>query len=200
MTPGSPLRLVLASASPRRQELLREAGFEFDVCPADIDEEAYPAGLLPADIAAQLAMEKARVVAQGMPDRLVLGADTVVAFGDLPLGKPADAYAARHMLALLAGTTHIVITGIALVRVNPPFERAARVMSAVRMRGLGHREIEAYVGGGEWRGKAGGYGIQDKDPFVKQMSGSHSNIVGLPMEATRTLLASAGILPTGHTA
>ena len=190
----APPRLVLASASPRRQELLREAGYEFDVIPAEIDESAPP-GMLPAALAEQLALNKARAVANQHPECVILAADTVVAFGDVPLGKPADAEHAKRMLTLLAGTTHIVITALAVVHTAEGFFKSTRTMSAVRMRALTQAEIAQYVATNQWQGKAGGYGIQDNDPFVTRIAGSHTNIVGLPMTATKRLLAEAGIAP-----
>ncbi len=196
-------RLILASASPRRQDLLREAGYVFTVDPADIDESAHPPGLSPGDLAEHLAVEKARVVAARHPGDVVLAADTVVAHGDAILGKPADAVDARRMLALLAGTTHHVITGVAIGRRADDFQRRTRVESAVRMRTLSAAEMERYVASDKWQGKAGGYGLQDaagfptddptKDPFVVNASGSRSNIVGLPMETVTVLLAEAGV-------
>jgi septum formation protein len=185
--------LILASASPRRQQLLREAGYAFVVHPANVDEENYPRGTLPADLAQQLAVRKANAVAPQFPEDVVLAADTVVAFGDRPLGKPADATAALRMLDLLSGTTHIVITGVAVVRLAAKHSATARVMSAVRMRQLSPEEIARYVATNDWQGKAGGYGIQDRDPFVTRIAGCHTNIVGLPMTETRRLLAVAGI-------
>lgn len=186
---------MLASASSRRQDLLREAGYQFVPAPADIDEADVAPGLLPGVLAEHLAFEKARAVSHRFPDDVVLGADTVVAFGDEPLGKPVDAADARRMLALLGGTTHVVVTGVALIRRAANLLRRRRVLSAVHMRVLSAEEIEAYIRSGEWQGKAGGYGIQDRDPFVTRMSGCHTNIVGLPMTATRQLLAEAGIHP-----
>ena len=191
---SSPPRLILASASPRRQELLRGAGYDFVVRPADIDEDDHPP-MLPADLAEYLASQKAQHVARQHPDAVVLGADTVVAFGDETVGKPADADDARRMLRLLAGTTHVVITGVAVVRAAASFFTCSRVMSAVRMRDLTDAEIDRYVVGGQWQGKAGGYGIQDDDPFVTRMSGDHTNIVGLPVPETMRLLARAGVVP-----
>lgn len=188
-------RLILGSASPRRQQLLREAGYEFLVHPAEVDETRAPANLMPVDLAKHLAFQKARVVAEIHPKDLVLAADTVVAFGDRSLGKPADAEEARRMLALLSGTIHIVITGVCLMCKSTELEQTRATMSAVRMRQLLPSEIEAYVKSGQWQGKAGGYGIQDHDPFVMRMSGSLSNIVGLPMEVTAELLAGVGVVP-----
>ena len=188
-------RLILASASPRRQQLLREAGYAFVVHPADIDEDDHPPRVLPADLAEYLAVQKANAVADQFPDDVVLAADTVVAFGDQALSKPADAADARRMLELLSGTTHIVITGVSVVRRSAGHAARSRVMSAVRMRPLSREEVDAYVAGNEWRGKAGGYGIQDEDPFVTRTAGCLTNIVGLPIPETRRLLAAAGVVP-----
>lgn len=193
-------RLILASASPRRQSLLREAGYVFDVHPADIDESAHPPNLRPPELAKHLAMAKAQAIAQHHPEDVVLAADTIVTFGEQVLGKPADPDHARRMLRLLSGTTHLVITGVAVVHVSENLSKASRVLSAVRMRNLKDDEIERYVASKQWEGKAGGYGIQDDDPFVTRMTGSHSNIVGLPMEETQWLLAEAGIHPARHSA
>ncbi|MGB7159731.1 MAG: Maf family protein [Tepidisphaeraceae bacterium] len=189
----TPPRLILASASPRRQALLREAGYEFQVVPSDVDESAHPLGMLPSGIAEHLAIAKARAIAPLHPDCVILGADTVVAFGDVPLGKPADAEDARRMLALLSGTTHIVITAIAVVHMGENFFKSLRTMSAVKMRFLTPAEMDHYLASGDWQGKAGGYGIQDHDPFVTRIAGSHTNIVGLPMSAAKRLLEEAGI-------
>ena len=190
-------RLILASASPRRQSLLRDAGYQFDVDPAEIDEEAaYPLGMLPSKVAVHLAEAKARAVAARHADAVVLAADTVVAFGDLLLGKPVDAAHATQMLQLLSGTTHIVITGLCVTNAAAGFFKSARAMSAVKMRPLTVGEIDRYVASNEWEGKAGGYGIQDPDPFVVRQAGSHTNIVGLPMSLTRKLLEEAGVRPT----
>ena len=188
-------RLILASASPRRQQLLHDAGYDFVLHPANIDEDDHPPRILPGDLAEYLAVQKAQAVAQRFPEDVVLAADTVVAFGDRPLGKPADAADARRMLELLSGTTHIVITGVAVLRAVTGHHARSRVMSAVRMRPLSVDEIDRYVAGNEWQGKAGGYGIQDRDPFVTRMSGCLTNIVGLPMAETGRLLEAAGIVP-----
>ena len=192
-------RLVLASASPRRQALLREAGYAFVITPADIDESDVPEDMTPGPLAEHLAFEKARAVSRACPEDVVLGADTVVAFGDRPLGKPADADDARRMLELLGGTTHVVVTGVAVIHRAASLVRRCRVMSAVRMRALTPAEVEAYVQSGEWQGKAGGYGIQDRDPFVTRLSGCHTNIVGLPITSTKRLLDEAGIRPSPTT-
>jgi septum formation protein len=187
-------RLILASASPQRQTLLRQAGYEFGIEPADVDEEDYPPDTLPADVAVYLARLKADKVADRMPDCIVLGADTVVAIGDFIVGKPRDAQHAREMLKLLSGTTHIVITGVSVICRNAGFSQHRRVFSAVRVRPLLAREIEEYVDSGQWQGKAGGYGIQDPDPFVVCMKGCRTNVIGLPMTTVRNLLTQAGLV------
>jgi len=190
-----PRQLILASRSPRRQELLRHAGYVFDIDPADVDEDNYTPGILPADLARHLAKIKAEAITPRHPEGVVLGADTVVAFGDEILGKPADEEDARRMLLLLSGTTHIVVTGVSVISRSTGFERHDRVLSCVRMNILKPHEIAAYIATGDWRGKAGGYGIQDNDPFVTRMAGDHTNIVGLPMSLVSEMLAEAGIFP-----
>jgi septum formation protein len=190
-------RLVLASESPRRQQLLREAGYEFAVFPANIDEDSYPS-LLPLELARHLSFEKAKAVSARFPHDVVLAADTVVAFGDRALSKPEDAEDARRMLTLLSGTTHIVITGVTLMHKEGEVQQTRAAMSAVRMRPLSPQEIDGYIASNQWEGKAGGYGIQDQDPFVIKMSGSHSNIVGLPMELVEKMLGDVNIMPAGR--
>jgi septum formation protein len=207
---GITARLVVASASPRRQSLLQEAGFDFVVHPADIDESRFPPHLKPPGLALYLARAKAQAVAAIYPNDVTLGADTVVALGDAWLGKPVDADDARRMLRRLGGTTHQVLTGLCLLRPADRWERSHVASSTVQMRTMSADEIESYIIGGHWRGKAGGYGIQDADllhadpqsaeplgadPFVTRMTGSYSNIVGLPIEALVPLLAAAGIEP-----
>jgi septum formation protein len=188
-----PPRLILASASPRRQELLREAGYAFIVSPADIDETDHPPGLPPGGVALYLARKKADAVADRFPDDVVLAADTVVSLHGQPLSKPSDAADARRMLAGLSGTTHAVLTGVALVHRSQGHSSSRLVSSDVHMRPLTPAEIDDYVAGGQWQGKAGGYGIQDEDPFVTRITGSLSNIVGLPMEDATVMLGEAGV-------
>jgi septum formation protein len=193
MTDNAP-QLILASASPRRQQLLRDANYDFIVQPADVDESAAPS-LLPVELARHLSLIKAAAVATQRPEDVVLAADTIVAFGDKTLGKPADAIEARRTLSLLSGTTHIVITGVTIIHQSSGYQRTRHAMSAVQMRRLSLQEIQDYLASGQWEGKAGAYGIQDPDPFVTNMAGSLSNIVGLPMELATTMLTEAGIHP-----
>jgi nucleoside triphosphate pyrophosphatase len=196
----STIRLILASGSPRRRQLLAEAGYLFDVVASDVDESDVPSGLHPGDVAELLAVRKAQAVGGQFPDAVVLAADTVVAYGSRMLGKPADAADARFMLQTLGGTAHSVITGVAVVARSRDWVRHARVLSAVHMRQLTADEIDRYIATNDWRGKAGGYGIQDDDPFVTRISGCHTNIVGLPMTDTIELLREAGIEPATSSA
>ena len=188
------MRLILASASPRRAKLLSDAGYRFEIEPANIDEENLVTST-PSELAQRLAVQKAEAVAERFPDDVVLAADTIVCLGEQVMGKPANANEAREMLALLSGTTQVVITGVCVIHKSTSFTQAARSLSAVRMDVLSTEQIERYIISGDWEGKAGGYGIQDNDPFVKRVSGSHTNVVGLPMELTRKMLARAGVQP-----
>jgi septum formation protein len=188
-----PVPLILASASPRRLQLLSQIGLAPDaVDPADIDETPLK-GELPEAHAARLAREKALAVATRRPGVLVLAADTVVACGRRILPKADDEATARACLALLSGRRHRVITALALAR---PDGRLAerRVTSIVAFKSLSPDEIAAYVEGGEWRGKAGGYAIQGRAAaLIRFLSGSHSSVVGLPLYETASLLEAAGI-------
>lgn len=183
------MRLILGSASPRRLELLAQIGIVPDaVVPADIDETPHP-GELPRGHAERIAEAKARAVAAG-PGDLVLCADTVVAMGRRILGKPRDAAEAAAFLARLAGRRHRVITAVAL---RGPRLWMRTVETVVKLRRLAPDEIAAYVAAGEWQGKAGGYAIQGRAAaFIPAISGSYSNVVGLPLAETAGLLRGAG--------
>lgn len=181
------MKLILASRSPQRIRLLHEAGYEFVVDPADIDEQAYPRHLAPHQIARWLASTKAESVQGRHPNDLILAADTVVVLGNRILGKPENEQDAHQMLEQLSGSTHQVITGIALFGPDRQPHIVDHVTSEVRMKVLTPQQIQNYVMSGDWRGKAGGYGIQDPDPFVVCLTGSFSNIVGLPMEKIQEL-------------
>jgi len=187
-------QFILGSASPQRRDILAREGFRFRVVPSNVDEDAYR-HLSPWLMAQHLAEVKARFVAAQFPSEIVLAADTVVALGEMPLGKPVDRADATRMLAILSGTTHRVITGVAVVRHRPLLCLTAHAVSTVRMRMLNAAEIEAYILSGLWEGKAGGYGIQDNDGFVTCITGSRTNIIGLPVGAARELLRAAGVVP-----
>ena len=186
------VRLILASASPRRLDLLARIGVTPDaVIAADIDE-SVPRGELPRQHALRLAREKADAVARQQPDALVLAADTVVAVGRRILPKVEDEATLRACMKLLSGRRHRVLTGVALaVPGNGIRERL--VETTIAMKRLSDEEIDHYAGHGEWRGKAGGYALQGYgEVYVRHIGGSYSNVVGLPLVETRMLLKSAG--------
>ncbi|MCY4319407.1 MAG: Maf family protein [Alphaproteobacteria bacterium] len=184
--------LVLASASPRRLELLRCIGIEpAYVAPMAIDEKPH-ARELPRHLAARLAGEKCAAAAECFPDSYVLAADTVVACGRRVLGKARDVEEARRFLTMLSGRRHRVWGGLAIR--SPDGRRASRtVMTHVSFKRLETREIEDYLASSEWRDKAGAYGIQGRaGGFVKAITGSYPNVVGLALYETRSLLVGLG--------
>lgn len=184
--------LVLASASPRRLDLLKQIGIVPDlVDPADIDEDIIT-DERPRDLAARLALEKAQEVAARHSGSFLLSADTVVAVGRRSLAKAQDAAEARKFLKLLSGRRHRVHTGVTLI--TPQGRPVSRlVTTSVIFKPLDQHEIEAYLGTREWEGKAGGYAIQGRAAsFVKAIQGSHSNVVGLPLFEVSNLLAGNG--------
>jgi len=184
--------LVLASASPRRLDLLRQIGVEPNaVVPADVDE-APRVRELPRALAQRLAAAKAQAVAASYPDALVLGADTVVACGRRALPKTETEAEAAACLDLLSGRGHRVLGGVALVL--PGGRMLERVVeTAVAFKRLDRRERQAYLASGEWRGKAGGYAIQGlAAALIRRINGSYSNVVGLPLFETTALLQGAG--------
>ena len=184
--------LVLASASPRRQELLRQIGIIPDaIDAADIDETPTKGELPPAHVV-RLAEAKARTVAPRHPGAFILAADTVVACGRRILPKAEDAATARACLAMLSGRRHRVYGGVAVV--TPAGDIAIRrVLSMVAFKRLSTTEVEAYIAAGEWQGKAGGYAIQGlAAALIPWISGSYSNVVGLPLCETAQLLAGHG--------
>lgn len=186
---------MLASASPRRLELLAQIGVVPDaIRPADIDETPLKAEDARAYVA-RVAAEKAAAVAANEPG-VVLAADTTVLAGRRILGKPADAAEAEAFLRLLSGRRHHVLTAVTVI--SRAAARHRLVDTTVRFRQLTAADIAAYVDGGDWRGKAGGYGIQGPaGAFVPWMQGSFTAVVGLPLAETATLLAAAGIR-AGH--
>ncbi|MBJ6137268.1 Maf family protein [Marinobacter litoralis] len=182
--------LILASASPRRAELLLQIGLKFHVQPADIDET--PASLeTPEHYVERLAREKALCVAREHPEKLVLGSDTSVIHNEEILGKPETPEQAVAMLQALSGSTHQVLTAVALAHNKECWSRV--VVTDVTFRELEAEEIRAYVASGEPMDKAGGYGIQGLGGiFVSSIKGSYSAVVGLPLQETAVLLAQAG--------
>ncbi len=187
--------LVLASASPRRRELLTQAGVRHEVMPADIDEQPRP-NETPQALALRLAREKALVIARRLgptPRRTVLGADTIVLLDEEIYGKPADSGDAMRLLRALTGRTHQVITAIAVVDSESLDVLDQAVESRVTMRPANDDELRRYVETGEPLDKAGAYAIQGKGAdLVSGLEGSLSNVIGLPIEETLELLARAG--------
>ncbi|WP_396593756.1 Maf family protein [Brevundimonas sp. R86498] len=186
--------LVLASASPRRIELLALIGITPDrIDPADIDETPLK-DETPPRLAVRLARTKAQAVAARAPGAVVIAADTVVAVGRRLLEKPADAAEAERFLRLLSGRNHRVFTAVSVAAGERVTHRC--VETRVAFKRLSEAEIAAYVAGGDWRGKAGGYGIQGPAAaFVLKIIGSHPAVMGLPLPETVNLLAGAGWRP-----
>ncbi len=197
--PASPApRLVLASGSPRRREMLRNLGLELIIRPVDIDES--PLGdESPEPYVSRLAQAKARAATDSKREEtsgdreIVLAADTIVALDGELLGKPRDAADARRMLELLSGRRHEVLTGVAVVSAAGDFHRAEVERTRVRFAELSAAEIEWYVASGEPLDKAGAYAVQGLGAlFVTRLEGNYSNVVGLPLPLTYRLLGEAG--------
>jgi septum formation protein len=195
------MRLVLASQSPRRRELLASAGIEAEVRVAAVDEGVRP-GERASDYVRRLAREKAEAV-PAAPGEIVLAADTAVVLADEILGKPLDDEDARRMLRALSGRTHFVVTGVHGIAVTstgaPPRSETVAVSSAVRFMTLSEERIAWYVATGEPRDKAGAYAVQGSGgSLVRGVAGSVSNVVGLPLPETLALLDRLGLaLPWG---
>lgn len=186
-------RLILASASPRRRELLSSLGIPFEIVPADIDEWAPPRLPRPERLARRLAREKALAVSSTNPETIVLASDTIVVDRGELLAKPVDAAEARTMLQRLRGRRHNVITGVALLPGTRPI-RVAHQVTHVWMRDYSDEEIERYIERGEPFDKAGGYAIQDEEFHpVERFEGCYSNVVGLPLGRVIEMLSDAGL-------
>jgi nucleoside triphosphate pyrophosphatase len=189
------MKLILASASPRRAEILRNAGIQFETQITLLDESLLP-GELPGDYVRRLALEKARAAADARRDRddaLFIGADTaVVASGEI-LGKPESDEDARRMLRLLSGAIHEVHTGLALLRRPDEIERVVEEITRVSFAPLSDDEIAAYIATGEPFDKAGGYGIQGvAGRYVTRIEGCYFNVMGLPLARLWSLLKEFG--------
>ncbi len=182
--------LILASASPRRAELLRELGLEFHVLPSDAPEVAHDE-LSPQELCQLNAHRKARAVAKKHPDVVVLGADTLVFLDREMLGKPSDLADARRMLERLQGRTHQVVTGVSLIHLRTHREHLFAVSTDVRFRALNDAQIRNYLAKINPLDKAGAYAIQDHgELIVEDLSGSFTNVVGLPLERVEAELGS----------
>jgi septum formation protein len=187
-------KLVLASRSPRRRELLAEAGYRFEVVPADESAECGVCSReTPPEMVARLAYQKARNVAVRIEAGLVIGCDTVAfisaaeCLGQI-LGKPANHRHAREMLTLLRGREHRVYTGLCLWRRPDDRTRVEVDVTTLRMDPISDEQLEQYLGSGEWQGKAGAFGYQDRLGWIHVVAGSESNVVGLPMELLARML------------
>lgn len=194
-----PRPIILASQSPRRSDLLAEAGIPFEAVSPRFDEPAvsghHPD---PAVLAESYSYHKAASLADAYPDRIILGADTVVALGSEIFGKPEDVHDARRILSRLLGTTQEVITGVTLLHPAGGRQITRHDVTRVTMRPMTAAELEAYLAGGDWEGKAGAYGIQGQaDRFIESCQGSYSNVVGLPVELVRNMLLE--LSPGGRT-
>jgi septum formation protein len=174
-------KLVLASSSPRRRQLLRQIGLKFDVVPSEVDED-FIDGESPRDHVLRLAMMKARKVGETYPDRWVIGADTIVSIDGKVLGKPQTDQEAYEMLAALSGRDHLVVTGVSVWCEAKGKGETMAVETSVRFKTISPHEISWYIRTGEPFDKAGGYAIQGRGAFmVQRIEGSYTNVVGLPL-------------------
>jgi septum formation protein len=189
------VKFILASASPRRRELLASIGLDFDVLPSDVPE-VHEQGEIPEEYVARLSRDKAGALAAKHPSRWVIAADTTVLLGDELLEKPVDASDAARMLATIAGRTHIVYTGVTLEHAVSGYRDTRVAESEVRMLPLSAAEIDWYVRTGEPFGKAGAYAVQGiGSMFIESIHGSYTNVVGLPLATLFQMLRKAGIDP-----
>lgn len=191
-SPKNTPHFILASASPRRVQLLAQIGITPDaIIPADSDETPLKNELV-TDYVTRIAAQKARAIAEKYPNSCILAADTAVSCGRRILPKAEDARTARQCLELLNGRRHRVYTAICIKHNGKTYQK--RVCTTVMMQRLNAAEIERYVASNEWHGKAGGYGIQGlAEAFIPWMNGSYSNVVGLPLAQTSMLLQQCGI-------
>jgi septum formation protein len=191
MPEKNPVPLVLASASPRRRQLMSEAGYEFTVVLPEIDESAFDFDQVnPVEYAKRLALAKAKSVAGKHPASFVIGADTIVDFQGRIIGKAADPEEAEQITKKLFSEPHKVITGVAIVRLSDGTELVRSDSTTVYPKKMTAEQIADHIEGGSWRDKAGAYAIQETgDEFVEKIDGSLTNVMGLPMELLESLLA-----------
>lgn len=186
--------LVLASASPRRKQLMTEAGYDFIIVRPQVDESAYPAeGKDACQYAKELALVKAKSIAAGYPDSLVIGADTVVDCRGEIIGKPIDEKDAERITRKIFAAPHKVITGLAIVGICDDIEFVRADSTTVFPKKMTAQQIAEHIRGGSWQDKAGAYAIQETgDEFVERIEGSMTNVMGLPMELLESLLKEIG--------
>ena len=191
------LPLILASASPRREELLKTAGLTFRVIPANVNEAGFKKET-PQEHVRRLSREKARAVAIRHPDALVLGADTIVVIDDMILGKPESKKQAREMLQKLSNRFHTVFTGFTLSSTDAGISKTRVARSCVRFKKMGLEEIDWYINTKEPYDKAGGYAAQGKGAaFIRSISGSYTNVIGLPLAGVLDELKNLKVLRYG---
>ena len=197
MEPVRVSQFILASASPRRRDLLRKAGYCFEIVPSGVDESKYDInGISSEEHTKILALAKARDVAVRFPNAIVVGSDTVVDLDGEIIGKPDDVAHAEKIIRKLFSKAHGVITGLALVCMENNIEIVEADTTIVYPRQLTESQIADHIQNGQWQGKAGAYGIQETgDEFVERIDGSFTNVMGLPMELTEHLLGRLSILP-----
>jgi septum formation protein len=190
-------QFILASASPRRRDLLRRAGYCFEIVPSAVDEAAFDTeGVTSEEHARILALAKAKDVAAKFPNAIVMGSDTVVDLDGEIIGKPDDAAHAETITRKLFSKPHKVITGLALVCLEKNIDIVEADTTVVFPRQLTEEQIAEHIRKGDWQGKAGAYGIQETgDAFVDHIEGSFTNVMGLPMELMQRLLGKLGIEP-----
>ncbi len=190
MQPKQKSPVILASASPRRRQLMLAAGYEFSVVTSNIDESDFSAdGIEPYKFAEQLALAKANDVAPKYPDRIVVGADTIVDYAGRIIGKPEDDIEARQIVENLFSSPHKVITGLAIVRQSDEIELVVHDSTTVYPKRLTPEQISQHIETGLWKDKAGAYAIQENgDEFVEKIDGSLTNVMGMPMELLEKLL------------
>lgn len=189
------VRFILASSSPRRRQLLESIGLQFDVVPSNVPEQRGE-DETPEEYVARLSREKARAVAAQYPERWVIAADTTVVLGDQVLEKPADSDDARRMLGAIAGKTHMVFSGLTVMRIEPSYHETHVAATEVRMLPMTAHDIDWYARTGEPLDKAGAYAAQGiGGMFVDSVHGSFTNVVGLPLALLFQMLRKAGIDP-----
>ena len=184
-----PEKLILASRSPRRRELLHEAGYQFEVCPPMEEAESKLCGTeTPAELVARLAYQKAADVARRVGEGVILACDTVVECNGQILGKALDEHHARQILQALSGQEHRVFSGLCLWKIPGGKPRTRVAITTLRMDALSPSQLDEYIVGGQWQGKAGAFGYQDRLGWVHIVEGSESNVVGLPLELLAEML------------
>jgi septum formation protein len=183
-------KLILASRSPRRRELLHEAGYQFEVCPPSEEAECgVCSSETPAEMVVRLAYQKGADVARRISEGIILSCDTVVECNGQILGKPLDELHARQMLQTLSGREHRVFSGLCLWRIPDGQPQIRIAITTLRMDRLTDKQLDEYLAGGQWEGKAGAFGYQDRLGWVHVVEGSPSNVVGLPLELLAEMLS-----------